>query len=333
MRITLIALAAAALVWAADDAPRAQIANGPIRAKVYLPDSRTGYYRGTRFDWSGVIYSLEYHGHQFYGPWFQQRDPQVRDFEYRGDAIAAGPASAITGPADEFAPVGFDDAAPGATFVKIGVGALRRPDRNPYDHYRQYEIAVPGKWTIRKSGSAVEFTQELSDPGSHYGYRYRKSVRLEKGKPEMVLEHRLVNTGGVAIRTAVYNHNFLVLDGQGPGPGLTIEVPFEIRTPRPPGPELAAIRASRVVYLEKLKGRDTVAFPLEGFGAEAKDHEIRIESAAAKAGMRITCDRPLDRESLWSIRTVVAMEPFVAISVDPGKEFTWQTRYEYYTLR
>lgn len=41
--------------------PQAKISNGLVRAKLYLPDSGNGFYRGTRFDWSGVIYSLEYH--------------------------------------------------------------------------------------------------------------------------------------------------------------------------------------------------------------------------------------------------------------------------------
>jgi len=48
--------------------------------------------------------------------------------------------------------------------------------------------------------------------------------------------------------------------------------------------------------------------------------------------MNIVADRPLDSESLWSIRAVVAMEPFVAISIEPGQEFTWKSTYEYYTL-
>ena len=50
------------------------------------------------------------------------------------------------------------------------------------------------------------------------------------------------------------------------------------------------------------------------------------------AGMKIEGNRPLLRASLWSIRTVMAVEPFVDIVVEPGAEFTWQSVYEYYTL-
>jgi hypothetical protein len=48
--------------------------------------------------------------------------------------------------------------------------------------------------------------------------------------------------------------------------------------------------------------------------------------------MRITADRPLASESLWSIRSTVSMEPFTALSIAPGAEFTWKSTYTYYTL-
>ena len=74
--------------------PEAEIANGLLRAKIYLPDPQKGYYRGTRFDWSGVIHSLEYNGHDYYGPWFTKTDPKVIDFIFDGSDIVAGPCSA-----------------------------------------------------------------------------------------------------------------------------------------------------------------------------------------------------------------------------------------------
>ena len=54
MRILLVMLLA--LVQAntpAPGCPTATIANDQLRASIYLPDAKAGYYRGTRFDWSG----------------------------------------------------------------------------------------------------------------------------------------------------------------------------------------------------------------------------------------------------------------------------------------
>src|SRR5439155_26740316 len=92
-------------------------------------------------------------------------------------------------------------------------------------------------------GDSVRFTQELTDPSSGYGYIYRKTVRLVEGKPEMVLEHSLRNTGRRTIQSAVYNHNFLVLDKQPPGPDFGITVPFQIQSRLPSG-EFAEIRGN-----------------------------------------------------------------------------------------
>src|SRR5882724_6074115 len=86
----------------AADPPEAAISNGEIKAKLYLPNANDGYYRGTRFDWSGVIYSLQYKGHDYYGPWYQKRRADVHDFVYEGGDIVAGPCSAVTGPVEEY---------------------------------------------------------------------------------------------------------------------------------------------------------------------------------------------------------------------------------------
>jgi hypothetical protein len=228
--------------------------------------------------------------------------------------------------------VGWEAAKPGGRFLKIGVGVLKREDEDAYDNYRLYDILDPGKWTVGNNRDSIEFTQELADSSSGYGYIYRKVLLLVKGKPEMVLEHSLKNTGTRPIRTTVYNHNFLVLDNQPPGPPLVVTVPFQIQTQRPPNQDLAEIRGNRIVYLKRLEGRDVVTAPLQGFGDSPKDNQIRIENAKLGAGMEISSDRPLARESLWSIRSVVAMEPFVAIAVEPGAEFSWKFTYRYYTL-
>ncbi len=332
---TILALAFLGLfvgTVAAADYPETEISNEYLRARMYLPDVATGYYRGTRFDWSGVVYSLQYKGHDYYGPWYQKTDPNIRDFVYEGREIIAGTNSAIPGPVDAFAPVGWDDAKPGGTFVKVGIGALRKPDESKHDNYRVYEIVNPGKWTITSRPDSVDFTQELADSSSGYGYVYRKTVRLADGEPKMVLEHSLRNTGTRAIETTVYNHNFLVLDRQPPGPGCVITVPFQIKTSHPPDNNLAEIRGHQVRYLTTLVDRDCVAAPLEGFGDSSSDYHIRIEDSRIGAGMTITGDRPLSRVYLWSIRTTVSVEPFVAIAIKPGMQFTWQIAYNYYTL-
>ena len=49
--------------------------------------------------------------------------------------------------------------------------------------------------------------------------------------------------------------------------------------------------------------------------------------------MQITGDRPMSRFGYWSIRTVMAVEPYVDINVEPGKTFTWKWTYDYFVTR
>ena len=318
------------------DHPKATITNGLIRADVYLPNAETGYYRGTRFDWSGVVSNLEYAGHNYYPQWFHHMDPKVYDFVYDGAAIVAGPCTAITGTPEEFVTdqkaLGFDEAKAGGTFIKIGVGVLRKPDDAPYDAFRVYDIVDGGKWTVKRKTNSVEFTQVLSDPTTGYAYVYRKTVSLTKGKAQMVLDHSLRNTGKKIIQSSVYDHNFLYLDRQPPSPDFEVTFPFPIHADQPLSNGFAELRDNRVVFLKTLAGEDRVFFGIQGFSNEAKDYDIRIENRKVGAGVRITGDRPLSREVLWSIRAPLSVEPFIDMKILPGEEFTWKITYDYYTL-
>ena len=339
IRIGLAMYLAAASLCAAEY-PSAEISSGDLRVKLYLPDGRTGFYRGTRFDWSGMIASLIYRGHEYYGPWFQRVDPSVRDFTYDGADIVASPCTAAVGPAEEFItganqPLGYNDAKAGGTFVKIGVGALRKPADSEYDRYRLYELVDGGTssvqtWTVQKTPESIEFTQSLSDPRSGYGYVYRKTVSVLKN--EMTIRHRLRNTGSKPIDTNVYNHNFLRIDGAPPGPDYTITVPFAIQSHHPPDATLAEIHRNQIVYRKPLIDQDVVFTPIEGYGTDPKDYDVRIENKRSHAGVRITGDRALESESLWSIRAVLAVEPFVKIYAAPGEEFSWSMKYTYFEI-
>ena len=312
--------------------PQAEISNGLITAKIYLPDVKNGYYRSTRFDWSGAVYSLKYNRHNFYGQWFDRIDPKVVNWIYQGPEIVSGPCSALFGPVDEFeTPLGWNEAKPGGTFIKIGVGVLQRGNGD-YNRYVPYKIINPGTWYVKKGNDSVEFIQKLSDSNSGYAYMYRKVVRLVKNKPEMVIEHFLKNTGRLPIQSDVYNHNFVSLDKQPPGPDFTVKVPFRIKGGQSLHKELAEIHGNQIVFMRPLAGEDEAVVFVRGFSDNARDNEVIIENKKVGAGMKITCDKPLIKEFLWSVRTVLAVEPYISINIQPGDEFTWKDKFVYYTM-
>ncbi|WP_373496504.1 hypothetical protein [Aquiflexum sp.] len=298
--------------------PEITIKNGLIRAKVYLPHQEKGYYRSTRFDWSGVISSLEYKGHSFFGEWFEKHDPKIND--------------AITGPVEEFNPIGYEEAKPGDTFLKIGVGVLRKADDVPYRFALPFEVVDYGQWFVSGKKDQVEFVHHLTDPNGH-SYHYQKGLKLVKGKAELIVDHTLLNTGTGKIETKGYNHNFFILDNQKIGPGYTVTFPFDlslVRESRGLG-SLVEIRENRINYLKDLEKGESAMLFLGGFSRHPEDYDNRIENSHSGAGVRITCDQPISDLAFWSIYTTLCPEPYIKIDVDPGKEFSWQIKYEFYS--
>src|SRR4029453_5822272 len=167
MRICLVVLLALGQL-AGVRAPQAEISNARIHATFYLPDAQSGYYRGTRFDWSGVVAALEWNGHHYFGQWFERYDPTLHD--------------AIPAPVEEFlhgGGLGYDEEKPGDRLVRIGVGSLRKPDERSYRRFATYVIVDPGTWTVNKGADWIEFVHQVKETAG-YAYTYRKHVWLVK---------------------------------------------------------------------------------------------------------------------------------------------------------
>jgi hypothetical protein len=115
------------------DHPKALLTDGTLSALVFLPDPKNGYYRLTRFDWSGVVGCVSLNGHRFFGEWFAQYDPLKNDSitgpveQFRSDDGPMGyngprPGELFVQPGA----IGYSEAKPGELFLKTGVGVLRR---------------------------------------------------------------------------------------------------------------------------------------------------------------------------------------------------------------
>lgn len=300
----------------AAEVPQAAISNKMIRATVYLPDAEHGYYRGSRFDWSGVIAGLQYAGHSYFGVWFPRYDPTLHD--------------SITGPVEEFAiPLGYAEAQPGGFFTKVGVGILRKPDNEPYNFARKYQIVSSGKWIVRPMDDRVEFVQEVRG-SDDYAYEYSKTVRLGKSKPELILEHTLKNTGKRVIETQVYDHDFYMLDTQPTGPDFTVRFPFQVHATGNLK-DTAATEGDRLIFRHEIQS-GSVSSELIGYGHDSKHNDIRVENRKTGAGVREQGNRPISKINLWATRTTLCPEVFTALRIEPGKKAKWRIAYQFYTL-
>ena len=307
------------------DHPQTTLHQGATTAVLFLPDPKNGYYRASRFDWAGVVPCFNYKGHKFFGEWFPHYDPLLND--------------AITGPVEEFrsedGALGYDAAKPGETFVKIGVGVLRRIDATPYQFGITYPLLDPGKRSTELGKDHATFNQEVHAPNG-VAYRYTKTLRLEGNGSVLALDHSLTNLGTAPIDTGVYDHDFYMLDGKPTGPGMRVHFAFVPKSvPPPSGPPegslepTATLEGNDLVYRQPLVAHQTVSTYLGGYGASAGDYDITFLDKTSGLSVRQTGDHPISKLYLWSIPTTVAPEAYIHLKIAPGQTEHWTIRYTF----
>lgn len=298
------------------DKPQAQISNGLLKAHLYLPDAKNGYYMATRFDWSGIISSLEYDGHNYFGQWFDDYSPTKHD--------------AIMGPVESFGPLNYSETQVGGHFVKIGVGLLDKPSAEDFNEFTTYPIVDPGIWKIQKEVDQIQFTHELED--EHYAYEYTKVIQLVKGRPEMIISHILVNKGSRTIKTNVFNHNFFVIDNQPTGTGFELTFAKDVACRGRSINDIPQIQGTTITFNKDLiKGENIYCASLEGVNNSAEYYDIKIENHKTGAGARIKGDQSISKLALWGSSTTLCPEPYIDIKIEPGQEFRWAYSYEFFT--
>jgi len=295
--------------------PQLQLDNGEIQASIYLPDSVRGYYRGTRFDWSGIIKHIDTANHRYYAPLHANHNPEGHDF--------------VSGPAEEFAmfdPMGFAEAAAGESFVKIGVGLLLKGNDSEYRFDGNYKMIRAGEWEIEQRPDRVGFLQDFVGERG-WAYRYRKVIRLLPGLPELAIEHRLENTGEKDMDVNNYNHNFTLIDGVPYGPDYRVEFPFATASPMPIN-DLAWFRAN-AVEVERPLGENSLWIPLFEGDGPASYNAALIRNLRTGATVEFRGDAPITRMVFWAVERAVCPEPFISLSLAPGQAREWSSWYRF----
>jgi hypothetical protein len=302
--------------------PKAILSNGAVQAVVYLPDTQKGYYRSTRFDWSGVVPCLTYKNHTYFGVWFPHYDPMIND--------------SITGPVEEFrssdglSSIRYNEAKPGELFIKPGVGVLRKVDDTPYRFNAAYPIVDTGKWTVHVRKREVRFTQVLRSPLG-ISYEYTKVLKLDKHEPILILEHHMKNIGTQKIDTQVYDHDFFVLDNAPTGPGMTVHFPFEPKAQRSMEPH-AKIDGKDIVYLQELqtgRGQSATSY-LTGYSSNPSDYDFTVENQKTGVGVEQTSTSPISQVNFWSIRTTICPEAYIHVEAEPHQTANWDIHYRFF---
>ena len=274
--------------------PSAVISNDAVEMKIFLPDPENGLYRATRFDWSGVIGSTKYKGHEYFGYWKKTHDPMVHED--------------LTGPVEGFIEpgLGYAEAKPGKGFIRIGVGVIEKEDETEYQWNKTYKIIDHGKWQVDKGSDWIKFVHEI-DSDFGYGYVYQKTIRLKNDG--FSIEHSLQNKGEKTIETDQFNHNFFMIDGEQSGPAFNVSFPYTISTEH------------------DLKGYVEITDKDLNFIRALNNDHVYMVLSKSGAGVTFTVDKPLHKMVFWACETTLSPENFIWISVAPGEQQTWISDY------
>jgi hypothetical protein len=297
--------------------PVTNLSSGRLKAWMYLPQSQTGYYRGTRFDWSGLVSRVEYGGHSFFCEFKQEHDPLNHDD--------------ICGTAEEFgieSPPSYAETKAGEAFIKIGIGVLEKTDDSAYAFWKRYRIQKPGSWNTVTEPGKMTFHQDLQGPNG-WSYDYTKTVELAADVPELRIKGRLKNTGTKTIDTDHYGHNFSRIDDVPAGTNYTLEFPFAPRLGPDSKTQGCLEVTGRSLHFTKNPAPDQAIWVrLDGF-ERREDNAIRIVNHATKSTLSIITDQPLSKLVFYSSGGVLCPEPFIKLNIPPGQTREWTTTYRF----
>jgi len=299
--------------------------NGLITAQVYPPGERQ-LYQGTRFDHAGVVFHVTYKGQDYSTYWFERFAVDPSD-EGKYPPGVQHSCCSVSGPVEEFAAVGFEEAGMGGRFLKPGIGIFKRDNDNVLK-FPTLPALNEGKRTFKATKNGAHFTQDIGDPQSGYGYAYEKVVTLVPGKPQMTISHVLKNTGKKPIVTTVYCHNFLTLS---PGSEhMVITAPFAWSAEKPLQPELVKLDGKTIRYIAPIPVGTTTISLMNGFSDKVSDYDFIVTNTRTGFGQRIRADQPIAKINMWSISTTYSLEPYIAISLKPGETKRWTYTYDFF---
>ena len=337
---------------------------GTTRVQMMDPRAAEPYYRGTRFDRTGIILDLVAGGHRYVQPWQRRYDPWSHD--------------AVSGPAEEFLPTGagrpglhsatsilaalrLSDAERGpdpageTNWLKIGVGLLQN-DGAPYDRFKLYEVLDSGHlsvvWGHADGGGAgpvpgVTQPQRSEDGRSREQgpsasptavafrhvldgfYDYRKTVEIP-ADGSLRLTHALRNDSAEPLDTYVYCHNFFILDGAPTGHATRFEFPW-----RPIGDWRAPYDSVRltergIAFDRDLRPDETVFMGnLRPELSESSGYRFLLHNLENGLRVEAACDRPMDYAVFWSNADVSCLEPYLPLHLNPGETARWTLDYRF----
>jgi hypothetical protein len=285
-----------------------RLKNKNLEIHIDLPDEN---YNFSRFDWSGKIATVKF---QNIPLTIAERTDIVNDAAFgKGFYNEFGMDSAL----------GFEEAALGGWFHKIGVGLLKKED-DEYVFIKKHEIK-PASFKVSTAPNKILISC-TSATVNGYAYVLKKEIALQESS--FVINYQLENTGEKDIRTNEYVHNFMAINKELMGSDYVLKFPFQLN------PE----RFGETVNNEQkvVLGSKDIGFmgtPKEQFffsylsGGENVEATWELLNLKHKIGISETGSFKTNKINLWGWQHVISPELFIPIFIQPGESTKWSRTY------
>ncbi|MBN8712029.1 MAG: hypothetical protein J0I10_21845 [Verrucomicrobia bacterium] len=300
-----------------EDGAERLLRNDQLEVRVMVPDHPGRYNRGTRFTPVAAVLGVRRDGVEYlYRP--DAHDPindhagLAAEFDL---CIPDGPANVL--------PSGYQEAAVGEGFIKIGVGALRKPAKT-YHLFMNPELLEPALTTVEWQASRAVFHQIFAGRTTP-GYSYRLDAVLSLEGASVTVDWKLSNTGTRPITTRQYTHDFFRIAGRPTASGYILSFPYDIQ---PKGLEGGQNVAGRAVHFTGAIPRwinATVAYPASYAGPNI------VALRHPEAGREIICETsdPGLRTDIHARADYISPEQFIEITLPPGGAHSWTRKYTF----
>jgi hypothetical protein len=308
-------LKSSAALCAADPAPASHVLkSGDLEIELMDPDSSDRYNRGVRFTPVAAILRARLGEHQFLSA------PEKHD-----------PLTAAAGIFSEFdihtTPPGFADAKMGESYMKIGVGLLKK-DADAYNFYAQHELLKAARTESKWADDCADFRQTCGDEAGHYSYEL--SAHVELTKRELRVAWTLRNTGTKVLETQQYAHPCVRFDDANVDERYSLAVPADFTCKQlDPFSLKWEQRGREIHFLSKVESPGNLTIPVENKQNGEKLQTMLVRQD--KSEMELTCSVSLPCSSvrIYASPEFLSPEQFITLSLKPQESVSWTQSYTF----
>ncbi|UCG59524.1 MAG: LamG domain-containing protein [Phycisphaerales bacterium] len=232
-------------------------------------------------------------------------------------------------------PPGYVEGTSGSSFLKIGVGILRR-NSSAYNFMTNYDVIELADTAATWHSDRVHFAQTLSGTANGYSYALEEDVIVKNDR--IIMNYVLTNTGSKTFTTEQYIHNFLTFSGKPVGPDYIIGFPYnltsspEIEPWSPPVRRLSIASTPQVVRLANMiiyKTRVTSVPKIWVYKPEdyAGRDLFGVEQTDTAQRLVIESSLPAEYVGIWTTDYQVSPEQFLIITLAPGEHIEFTRTY------